>query len=272
MRVCQVLSVILVLGGCAAGQKPASAVTVPEAGATSASASASLEQRQGQQQARIQELESRIALLEVESRRMRSALRESSAHQDTVRIAAPTRIGADESVVEAEPAEVVETHAAERRPVLRLYGQPKATAESMPLVGDALPVVPLPEERAKDDTATQGYRDALRALREQRYEDASQGFEAFAKANPKHALAGSALYWSGEAHYAKRDYDKARAVFDQVLAQFAQSDKVPDALVKLGLTLRRLGNEEQAQLCFRRVREKYPNTQAAAIALREGST
>jgi tol-pal system protein YbgF len=123
-----------------------------------------------------------------------------------------------------------------------------------------------------DADAKEQYRSALHLLRERRYDEALAAFDTFITTHANHALAANALYWRGEAHYAKRDYKLAREAFDALLTRFAKSDKAADSLLKVGLCLRRMGDETQAKIYFRRVQTEFPNTQAAQLASREGST
>jgi TolA-binding protein len=50
------------------------------------------------------------------------------------------------------------------------------------------------------------------------------------------------------------------------MQNFASSDKLPDARVKKGMALERLGRRDQALLEWRFVVERYPNSPAARIA------
>jgi tol-pal system protein YbgF len=243
---------------------------------------------QATQQQRILELETRIALLEADARRTRAAATDSHKLGETIRLSthqvAPALQPDEEG--ESGPAEAAASasprRSKERVPTLRLYGSSQEALPSLRAEDASLSVVPLPEDRAQalahgasvtaEAAFTAEYRSALRLVHEQKYDDALAALAAFVSNHPQHALVPNALYWSGEAHYAKREYQPARASFDLLLTRFAQDDKVPDALVKVGLCLRRLGDEAQAQAYFRRVREKFPNTQAAVIASREGST
>ena len=153
----------------------------------------------------------------------------------------------------------------------------------MPEVSERLPVVPLPEQRAAkavraasaasaDTDAREQYRKGLRALQDRRFEDALSQFSAFVSEHPQHDLVASALYWRCEAHYAKRDYSAASKEAEGLLERFPSASHAPDALLKLGLSLRKLGAQAKADAAFQRLRTDYPNSQAAQVAAREGST
>jgi tol-pal system protein YbgF len=288
---------VLALGGCAG----ANAARAPSASAGDPAATpngdadrvSSLVRKQEEQQKRIAELETRLTLLETEGRKHRASY-DGMPRTETIRIGSQDRRARAEADDDSEtqqasndlqPVEepVVARGKGERIPSYRLYGTP-ASSEPLPSVptgAPALAVVPLPEERARAVAAGEtvapldakdAYKNALRMLREQRYDDALAAFDKFIQAHPGSALVGNALYWRGEAHYAKREYSLAREAFETLIARFAENEKIPDSLLKVGLCLRRMGDEAQAKAYFRRVQEKFPKTQAAQIASREGST
>lgn len=244
---------------------------------------------QAEQARRITELEARLQLLEADARRARGPVDKPNA---TVRIggaAAPS--GAGEAPLE-EPQLLSEAQpaATSREPhyKLKLKGRAHANPAELPplpVTNETLPVVPLPEDRSRtrqasesaavsDSTtsATSDYRAALRLLRDRRFEEAGLALSKFVADNPDHALIDRALYWLAEVRYAKRDYRAAAAGFEDVLTKFPNSEKSPDALYKLGMCWRQLGNDDRARSYFRRLREQYPNSEAASLASREGST
>lgn len=285
------LAILLVLAvGCAGSEAARSTTAAPSAAeAQSTAAVAALTRKHAEQQKRIAELEARLSLLESEARRQRGS---AALPTETIRIrerkreSVPDEAPALESV---EPEPEQERHAGasrgarERVPTLRLYGLPPSAAREgladVPEGAPALPVVPLPEERAgalaatsASDAVKREYKEALRLLRERRYDESLQAFERFVADHPADALVGHALYWRGEAHYAKREYRLARESFEALLSRYADSEKAADSMLKVGLCLRRLGDDAEAKVYFRRVQEKFPNTQAAQVASREGST
>jgi tol-pal system protein YbgF len=269
---------MLALAGCAgatASSRPSTKAGPPAAKLVQ------LEERARAQEQRVRELEARIALLEQEARAARSTPVKPT---ETVRIGARRR---EPDVAHGEPAEA--------RPVIRLHEhreapEPLALPAPPPGVPTRLAVVPLPGEAAKAMPATktapprhvsaageagdprEDYRAALGLLRARNFEAALAAFEAFVARHPGHALTDNAVYWQGEAHYAERRYREALEQFESLVAHYPRSNKLADALLKIGLCHRRLGDGERAAQYFHRVREQYPNSDAARIASREGSS
>lgn len=302
-RVALLSCLLWLMTGCAGSQSSQPTVATQSSasqGAPGTSDSAA-SRKVEEQQKRIAELESRLALLEAEAREKRGS-QAPVRSMDTIRIGSPSSVqprepkrerAADLSLEEElrgeesydEPVDEVPTQRRQPTRTLRLYGKPVAResdAMALPLADvGALPVVPLPEERAKvvadgassssADASLEDYRAGLRAMRERRFDDAVVGFDAFLLKHRGHALEEKAMYWRAEARYAKREYESARVEFDALLARFPASDKVADVLLKLGLCMQHLGDAKAAEGYFRRVRESYPSSQAAVIATREGS-
>ncbi len=109
---------------------------------------------------------------------------------------------------------------------------------------------------------SQAYADFARG----NYDLAVQGFEEYLRAYPDTDFSDNARYWIGECLYGKEQYEDAIGAWNQLLRDFPSSDKVPDARVKKGMGLERLGRRSQALLEYRYVLDRYPNAPAARIA------
>src|SRR5512139_620391 len=80
------------------------------------------------------------------------------------------------------------------------------------------------------------YNRALEQLRARNYAAAVDGFRALASTFPNGQMADNTQYWLGEAYYVTAEYDQAAAAFQRVLANWPNSRKTPDAMLKLGFT------------------------------------
>lgn len=98
------------------------------------------------------------------------------------------------------------------------------------------------------------------------YDLAEMGFRDFLQANPESELADNACYWIGECHYAQEQYLEALARFRQVTEEFPGADKVPAAMLKMGLTYMQLGEGDKAEESFERLAAEYPYSEEAAAA------
>ncbi|GAC1554217.1 MAG: tol-pal system protein YbgF [Myxococcales bacterium] len=79
-------------------------------------------------------------------------------------------------------------------------------------------------------------------------------------------LAANAQYWLGETYYAERRYKDAIVEFQRVLKERKASEKVPDALLKIGLSFQASGDCAKARLFFDEVTASHRGTEAARIA------
>jgi tol-pal system protein YbgF len=107
-----------------------------------------------------------------------------------------------------------------------------------------------------------------------RYDLAVQGFEAYIQAFPRTSNAADAQYNIGMAYYnmsnapgAVPRWGEARDAFQKVISDYPQqTNRVADAYYKLGQTFERLAQIDNARKAYETVVQKYPTTQAAALA------
>jgi tol-pal system protein YbgF len=110
------------------------------------------------------------------------------------------------------------------------------------------------------------YSHAFDALKSTDYANAIARFRDFLRLYPQSQLAGNAQYWLGEAYYVTHDYDNAATAFRAVGEQYAQSPKVPDALLKLGLTQIDQKKPGDARATLKQVVQRFPGSDAAKLA------
>jgi tol-pal system protein YbgF len=116
------------------------------------------------------------------------------------------------------------------------------------------------------------YSTLLQAQREQTdFSRAEQALRAFIAANPNHRLTGNAQYWLGETFYVRRDYQNAATTFAEGVAKYGRSDKAPDNMLKLGMSLGQLNRKAEACGTLGELDKRYPqaNAQVKQAAQRE---
>lgn len=121
------------------------------------------------------------------------------------------------------------------------------------------PPSPLPAPR---ELYSQAYADFARG----NYDLAIQEFTEYLRSYPSTDFSDNAQYWIGECHYGKQKYAEAIEAWNTLFRDYSASDKLPDARVKKGMALERLGRRSQALVEYRYVVERYPNSPAARIA------
>jgi tol-pal system protein YbgF len=103
----------------------------------------------------------------------------------------------------------------------------------------------------------------LQAQREQTdFSRPEQAFHEFLAANPNHRLAGNAQYWLGETYYARKDYKDAAAAFAEGVKKYPKSEKAPDNLLKLGMSLALLNRKADACGVLADLNRRFPSAPA----------
>ena len=103
------------------------------------------------------------------------------------------------------------------------------------------------------------YEHSNESLLRRQFGEAEQGFRGFLEKYPDHNLAGSAQYWLGETYFAQGDYRQAAQNFLAGYKDFPKSRRAPDSLLKLGMSLNKLGQTQQACASFGAVGGQFPN-------------
>ena len=118
-----------------------------------------------------------------------------------------------------------------------------------------------PETRVAATTAVPpraAYDKAYGYLLEQNYGAAEAAFADFVVTHPKSKLAGNAQYWLGETHYVRGNYRSAANAFLKGFKSYKSGSKAPDSLLKLAMSLSRLGQKPSACATFQELKRRYP--------------
>jgi tol-pal system protein YbgF len=182
----------------------------------------------------------------------------ASAAADALSAAAFNGTGV--SLTEASGAAAPERKVTDAEPGAELVAARPAQGESRPATEAK------PDSGEKDRRSPQEVYDlALGNYQSGRHELAREGFAAFLKRWPRHALAPNALYWSGETWYARGRYDRAAKFFAQVVRDYPRHAKSPDALLKQAYSAMRQGRLEQAGSYLRDLEARYPDSPASRL-------
>jgi tol-pal system protein YbgF len=123
-----------------------------------------------------------------------------------------------------------------------------------------------PDRSKKGAVVVATYEAAMTVYKTGAFEDAERAFDAFARANPRHDFADNALYWKGEAAYDQAHFADALAAFTEVVERYGGGNKAPDALLKIGLCYRQLGDDDNARDVLTELISAYPGERASDIA------
>jgi tol-pal system protein YbgF len=107
------------------------------------------------------------------------------------------------------------------------------------------------------------YKYAFNFLKRRDFEGAEKALKAFVEAYPGNELSGNAQYWLGETYYVRKNYAAAANVFAEGFKRYPKSNKAPDNLLKLGMSLSALERIQDACITFNKLDKEYPNSKAA---------
>jgi tol-pal system protein YbgF len=102
------------------------------------------------------------------------------------------------------------------------------------------------------------YDHALGALRAGDYAEAERGFKGIIARNPGADLAANAQYWLGETYYVRKMYNDAASAFLNAYQKYPKGPKRPDSLLKLGMSLKSIGQKSAACDSFSELLSNYP--------------
>lgn len=135
--------------------------------------------------------------------------------------------------------------------------------------GVAAGSLPAPGRQAALDPGQAGgnpkqlYETAYGYLLSQDYPSAEQGFTDFLTQYPNDALAGNAQYWLGETYFVRGNFKSAASAFLKGYQTYSRSPKAPDSLLKLAMSLDRLGQRDAACSSFGELQTRFPQAPAA---------
>lgn len=114
------------------------------------------------------------------------------------------------------------------------------------------------KEKYGKKTSKELYDEAFSSIKKQQYKTAQAQFEAFLVLYPKDTLAGNAQYWLGESFFARSMFSQAAVAFAEGFKNYRDSQKAPDNLFKLGVTMAKLKKKEEACIAFKNFAKEYP--------------
>lgn len=125
-------------------------------------------------------------------------------------------------------------------------------------------IAELQRELAQARTSTvdfnASYQEALRNFGNRNYDRAIEIFTMLRNSYPSHPLASNCIYWVGECYFGKRNFSAAADAFLQVF-NYPESYKKDDATLMLGRCYHRMGQREKARTYFEQLIAQYPDSE-----------
>ena len=121
--------------------------------------------------------------------------------------------------------------------------------------------------RSPEGDEQEAYDEIISLIRDDKDFDAAIGsLYEFIDKYPEGDLSVNAYYWLGEVYLAKPQLEQAKQAFTIVATRYDDHRKAPDAIYKLGVTLDRLGEADEARRRMQSVIDDYPGSGAAELA------
>jgi tol-pal system protein YbgF len=108
-------------------------------------------------------------------------------------------------------------------------------------------------------SASEQYNFAFGLLKQADYPAAEAALKSFVRQHPDDGLAGSAQYWLGETYYARGNYAEAAIAFAEGYKRYPKGTKAPDDLLKLGMSLARANQKQNACTALAQLDRDFPN-------------
>lgn len=216
----------------------------------------------GADSARVAALEEQIRQLNAQVQSLSDQVRGSGARRpDTVAVTPPAMTGGGFGATGVSSTNVANA---------QIPNAPTSDAIGGLITGDAAPLPPIPNAAGDVSTAAlppagdgadpkQLYETAYGYLLQRDYGSAETAFSDFLTRFPQDSLSGNAQYWLGESHFVRGQYKAAAASFLKGYQTYASSPKAPDSLLKLAMSLDRLGQKDAACSSYAELGSKFPN-------------
>ena len=110
------------------------------------------------------------------------------------------------------------------------------------------------------------YRSGVEQLKAQATDAAVLSFYDLIATYPDSPLRESAQYLVADVYFKQKDWRAALGEFEALIAAVPRGEKVPDALLKIGLCQKELGDSARAKRTWERVVREHPSSAAARQA------
>jgi len=147
-----------------------------------------------------------------------------------------------------------------------------APAPPAAAVPEPKPAAPIPAAPASGRTPSSNaeadriFAAALARLRAGDEGQAALEFTEFVAQYPTHPQAAVAQNYIGEAYYRQREYRQAMGEYRKTVDNYTQAAQVSEALLKIGLCQRALGDGASAKATWEQVVKRFPKSDAARQA------
>ena len=121
------------------------------------------------------------------------------------------------------------------------------------------------EKLLPDASPEKQYEFATSFLKVGDYNTAERALKEFVQSNPNHNLAGNAQYWFAETFRIRQLYVDAASAYLEGYQKYPKSEKAPDNLLKLGVSLVQIGEKDQGCMMITSLEKEYPQASQSIL-------
>ena len=110
------------------------------------------------------------------------------------------------------------------------------------------------------------FESSFELLRKGDYVSAENALREHINNFPNGPYTDDAKYWLAESLFSQNKYNEALEIFNQIINQYPDSEKMMESILKSGFSHQALGNLSAAESIFQRVIRDYPNSSASSLA------
>ena len=121
------------------------------------------------------------------------------------------------------------------------------------------------EKLLPDASPEKQYEFATSFLKVGDYNTAERALKEFVQSNPNHNLAGNAQYWFAETFRIRQLYVDAASAYLEGYQKYPKSEKAPDNLLKLGVSLVQIGEKDQGCMMITSLEKEYPKASQSIL-------
>jgi len=207
---------------------------------------------QAQDEQAIARLTAKITVLEEENRRLNGKIEELEHSL------AQLRGEMAESKLKAA-AEQPSTGAGGMRPLLGQPGSEASAADGSKVSRPNPYVTKITTEENTDNAAAEAEFDEIfQSVAAEDYKTAKPLLKAFVLKHPGTSLAGEAYFWLGEIAWSEHDFNTAAINYLKGYKEAPRGEKAPENILKMALTLKELGKNDEACKYIERFTAEFP--------------
>ena len=220
----------------------------------------------GRMSIRMDEFEATLRRLTGQLEQINFAIRQSTERMDRLAGDVEYRLQSLEGGGGGAPVARGNSNQRPATPSVSTVDKPKnVEVTSGPTPPGALGTLKTSSTSALPQSEEEQYKAAYDLLYRGDYAGGEAALKAFLGNYPDSQYAGNAQYWLGESYYARRLYREAAQAFLTGVQKYKKSDKAPDAMLKLGLSLINLGETKDGCSALKSIKSEFPKVRQSVL-------